>query len=605
MVRVTALIDRVGAGVDAIDVFCGFGGSSQGIHRAGATVRAAANHNQLAIECHAANFPDTDHWRSDLIDPDSGDYLDPADLPRARFAWFSPGCTHHSQANAAKQYAQGRQASLFGDDDFDEVAYAKSERSRVTMSCVLRYCDRNRPEIVVVENVVEVCHWGPGRDGSTFQWWVRELELLGYDHEELFLNSGFFPPCPQSRDRIYIVAWRRGNRKPDLDYRPTAYCVSDRCAGKIVDAVQAWKPRKPSWPLPRWGKYGAQYIYACPDCNAEVVPVQWPAYSAINWENLGPRICDRESLGMAPLAQSTLDRNRRALGKFRNGPPVIVPCKAIWGSDRSVVEPFVTQTTQQDKALLVQGSTMARRTHATEGALFDQWPPAMAGNNSLGVALNGVTMPVHGNDYERPGQTRARSVVDPMFTLAASQQFGFAQMPSLVEMRGGGSITSGQHAVTDPAHTVTAGGFHHGLVSPALFSKINGGPTDTAWHDVFGPLNTVTGRDTHGLLVLPWVEQFRSDPAAISEQLATVMTHARHALASIEAVPFDQITDEELGQVRFRMLDPDPELRRTMAFDDDYILLGNKTQMTSGLGNAVTPPVAGWVTGRCMASLRG
>lgn len=458
--------------------------------------------------------------------------------------------------------------------------------------------------------VVHNCHWGPGRDGSTFQWWIRELELLGYEHEQCFFNSGFFPPCPQSRDRIYIVAWRKGNQKPDLDYRPTACCTSERCGGKIVQAVQAWKPRKASWPLERWGKHGSQYVYACPDCSREVLPVQWPAYSAINWANLGPRLDERASLGMPDLADSTEDRIRRALGKFRNGPPVVVPCKAIWGSDRSVLEPFVTQTTQQDKALLVQGSIIKNNGDAAE-AKYRGHPlgsplGAVTASPTQSLALfNGVSFPVHGNDWERPGQTRARSLVDPMFTLAASQNFGFAHMSALVEMRGGGSITSGQHAVTDPAHTVTAGGFHHGLVSPALFTKQNGGPGDTAWHDVADPFGTITGRDTTGLLVLPWVEQFRSDPIAISEQLATVMTHARHALASIEAVPFDQITDDELGSVRFRMLEPDPELRRTMAFGDDYILLGNKTQMTSGLGNAVTPPVANWITERCMATLRG
>jgi site-specific DNA-cytosine methylase len=58
-------------------------------------------------------------------------------------------------------------------------------------------------------------------------------------------------------------------------------------------------------------------------------------------------------------------------------------------------------------------------------------------------------------------------------------------------------------------------------------------------------------------------------------------------------------------QSRFRMLEPHPELRRAMAFDDDYILLGNKTEMTAGLGNAVTPPVATWITGRCLDTLRG
>ena len=43
------------------------------------------------------------------------------------------------------------------------------------MSCVLRYADKHKPEIIVVENVVEVTLWGPGRDGSTFAWWKRTL----------------------------------------------------------------------------------------------------------------------------------------------------------------------------------------------------------------------------------------------------------------------------------------------------------------------------------------------------------------------------------------------------------------------------------------------
>jgi DNA (cytosine-5)-methyltransferase 1 len=63
-------VARRGTTVHAIDLFCGYGGSSQGLHASGADVRLAANHNQLAIDCHAANFPDTEHVRADLSDPD-------------------------------------------------------------------------------------------------------------------------------------------------------------------------------------------------------------------------------------------------------------------------------------------------------------------------------------------------------------------------------------------------------------------------------------------------------------------------------------------------------------------------------------------------------
>lgn len=46
-------------------------------------------------------------------------------------------------------------------------------------------------------------------------------------------------------------------------------------------------------------------------------------------------------------------------------------------------------------------------------------------------------------------------------TQHTAQAFGFASMASLVEMRGGSSIKSGQHPITESIHTVTAGGFRH------------------------------------------------------------------------------------------------------------------------------------------------
>lgn len=592
-----ALVNRTGATVDAVELFGGFGGTAQGVHAAGAEIKVAANHLPIATECYAANFPGTDVRRADLVDVDAADYIDPADLPPARLLLASPSCRYHSRANAHKVYQRGLQASLPGlEDDFDHDAYANSERSRVTMMCVIRYAAKHRPELVMVENVVEVCFWGPDRDGSTFRWWLNEWTKLGYDYEVLFLNSAHFAPCPQRRERCYICFWLKGNRRPDLDYRPDAQCPSDRCGGAMVKAERVWKPRKDTWPLPRWGEYGRQYYYVCPDCRHVVEPLAWPAYSAIDFSNLGHTIGERADAGK-PLAPATIERVRRALVRFGSTPPVIVP----------VTAPFTTQTAQQDKALVVAGSVLPLRSgRPRAGRLVDPLATVVANGPGHALAVHGSLMVAAGNTFERPGSTcRSRSLADQMWTQHATPAMACAWLPALVEMHGGGSIISGQRPVTDPLHTVTAGGMHHGLVAPpALFSKINGGPGDTAWHHIGEPLNTVTAHDTHGLLVLPWLEQWRSDPAAITEQLATVMTHLRHSLCS--ATPeLDPLSDSDLDQVRFRMLEPDPELRRAMAFEDTFILLGNKRQMTAGLGNAVTPPVATWIARQLLATLDG
>jgi site-specific DNA-cytosine methylase len=635
------VVTRLGTTVDAVDLFCGYGGTSGAVRAAGAEITVAANHSQLAIECHAANFPGVDHRRADLSDPHSADYIDPADLPAATLLVASPSCKFHSMANAKKVYARGPQSAL-ADEDFDEVAYANSERSRVTMLCPLRYAAKHRPELVLVENVVEAAKWGPDRDGSTFRWWLAEWEKLGYEHETLFFNSMFFPPCPQSRDRMYVVCWRRGNRQPDLDYRPRAQCTSDRCQGTLVDAVQTWKTPTAAWPVARWGKYDQQYTYNCPVCHSRVHPVAWPAYSAIDWSNLGPRIDERDGLGMNPLAPATIERIRRGVTKFRGGPPLLIPAKATWGVDRPVSGVFPTQTSEGERGLVIDGAVVPLRTNGKAAGGGDSMRTVVAGNvghavigrpfvvknngaideakyrahpitDPLGaltahpsqqLAIDGVTVVAAGHTFERAGSAcRTRPLAEPLFTQHGSEALGFAHSPFVTPLRGGGSV-DGQSAVADALGTISAGGLHHGLTSPALFEKLNGGPGDTAWHTMADPLNTVTSRDTHGMIVLPWLEQWRSNPVAITEQLATVMSRLRHSLGSMKA-DLEPVTDEQLGAIRFRMLSPDPELRRAMAFADDYILLGNKTQVTSGLGNAVTPPVATWITERCLATLGG
>jgi DNA (cytosine-5)-methyltransferase 1 len=614
---VTALIDRVGFDVDAIDVFCGYGGSSQGIHAAGATVKAAANHSALAIECHAANFPNVEHWQCDMVDANDPHVID----RRGKKVRGVPRSVRSATGTVRMVLARVH-PPLTGQRDKAVPAWPTARAARVrrrvrrrrlrqvgTVAChdVVRPAvrgaaparDRRRRERR------RGLPLGPGRDGSTFAWWMRELVNLGYDVEPLFLNSQFFPPCPQSRDRIYIVAWRKGNTRPDLDYRPRAYCTSDTCGGALVDAVQSWKPRTSAWPLDRWGKHGQQYDYRCPDCSMRLDPAAWPAYTAIDWSNLGATIGERSR----PLAPATRERARRAVTKFRGSPPVIIPAKSTWGVDRPVFAPFTTQTSQQDKALV---SMIVKHNGSIEEAKYRGQHiglpfGAITMHPAQSLLSDGAVLPAAGNVHERAGQTRARAVTQPVFTQHATQAFALAHLPTMVTMRGGGSRTSAEF-VTDPFGTVSAGGGrggnHCGLVSPALFAKFNGGPGDTAWHHVHDPLNTITGRDSTGLLVLPWVDEWRHDPDRVTAELAQVMAELRGALASIDTDHLVEISDDELDAVRFRMLDPDPELRRAMAFGDDYVLLGNKGQMTSGLGNAVTPPVASWITERCLATLR-
>jgi len=59
---------------------------------------------------------------------------------------------------------------------------------------------------------------------------------------------------------------------------------------------------------------------------------------------------ERAQLGMNQLATATVERIRQPLAKFGGTPPFIIPTKSVWGTDRSVTQPFTVQITQQDKA---------------------------------------------------------------------------------------------------------------------------------------------------------------------------------------------------------------------------------------------------------------
>lgn len=141
--------------------------------------------------------------------------------------------------------------------------------------------------------------------------WLTAMHALGYDHEAVYLNSMHAHPTPQSRDRMYVVFWKKGNKKPDLAVRPQAYC--HHCA-KNTEAFQAWKKSDV-----KWGKYKQQYIFRCPSCNRAVEPYYYAAFNCIDWSIPGTRIADRKK----PLSANTMKRIQYGIEKYWNVPQII------------------------------------------------------------------------------------------------------------------------------------------------------------------------------------------------------------------------------------------------------------------------------------------
>jgi len=81
--------------MDAIDLFAGLGGFSEGAEQAGVRVVWAANHWPAAVQVHANNHPETEHVCQDLQQADW------TQVPKHDLLLASPACQGHSRARGA------------------------------------------------------------------------------------------------------------------------------------------------------------------------------------------------------------------------------------------------------------------------------------------------------------------------------------------------------------------------------------------------------------------------------------------------------------------------------------------------------------------------
>ncbi|TLF72894.1 DNA cytosine methyltransferase [Nocardia cyriacigeorgica] len=321
------------------DLFCGAGGSSTGaIQIPGVEVRIAANHWQLAVDTHNTNHPTTDHDCADLSQ------VDPRRYPRTDILWVSPECTNHSRAKGQKKL---RPANLFDDEPLPDEA---AERSRATMWDVPRFAEAHGYRAIIVENVAEAVEWAPEwspEKGTLFRSWLSTMDAMGYAHHIVYLNSMhaqlFGQGAPQSRDRLYVVFWRKGDRRPDIERvtRPPAACPD--CGP--VSALQAFKPG-----ASKVAKYRTQYVYRCPNvtCRNQILePAVRPAAEIIDWSDPGTRIGDRTK----PLAAKTMARIQAGIDKYWNHDHIglAVPVEGREGKQaRPVDQPLRTMSTRNE-----------------------------------------------------------------------------------------------------------------------------------------------------------------------------------------------------------------------------------------------------------------
>lgn len=266
-----------------IDCFAGGGGASTGIERAlNRPVDIAIDHDPEAIRMHKVNHPDTLHLTEDIFQVDLQKYVAGRHVS---LMWASPDCTSHSKAKGGQPRNNGL---------------------RILPWSVYKHAKEILPDVIIMENVEEIQHWGPldengypikERMGEDYNKFIDAMKSLGYEIESKELVAADYG-APTSRKRWYAILRRDG------------------------------KPIR--WPEPthnRYGTDGKKRWLACGDY--------------IDWSDLGKSIFDRKK----PLAEATMRRIANGYRKYiaENENPYIVRETKVGDSREQLLTAFITK----------------------------------------------------------------------------------------------------------------------------------------------------------------------------------------------------------------------------------------------------------------------
>lgn len=570
-----------------VDNFAGGGGASTGIEAAtGRDIDVAINHDEEAIAMHTANHPRTRHHCQSIwsIDPLDAVTIDGTPQP-VRLAWFSPDCTHHSNARGGKPREKG----------IRDLAW-------VVVSWVERLGPKLKPAVIKVENVEEFLTWGPlddvgkripGRNGEEFAKWVAALRRYGYKVEWKVLKASRYG-TPTIRKRLCLIA---------------------RCDGLPI-----------VWPE---------------ETNGPGTPAPYrTAAECIDWSIPCPSIFLTKEEGRAigvkrPLADATMARIAKGIQRYviDAAQPFIVNL-THHGGDRveSVEEPFktITGAHRGEKALVVPIVSYAQQgggnrsvedpMHTICASTKDQNTIIAAHitkfhEGSVGHAADEPLHTITSNSYiKRPGGNVPLGIV----AATIERQFGASAGASIVEplgtvMAGGGgksalvtaflaqyntnpdgSVNAG-HDAREPVSTISTKGPHQGVVAAHLISLKGSdrrdGPVDE-------PVPAITAGGLHVGEVRAFLLKYYGGESSdeghdIDAPLGSVTTRDRFGLVMVQGEPY-QIVD-----IGMRMLTP-RELFAAQGFPADYVIdpIGpsgkplTKTAQIRMCGNSVCPPLA-------------
>lgn len=192
--------------MNAIDLFAGWGGFTEGATQAGARVVWAANHWPVAVAAHAANHPTTEHACQDVTAADW------SQAPAHDLLLASPPCPGHSTASQPKRRPY-------------------HDKLRGSAWAVVDAAAACRPKALIVENVPGFLRW------DLLPSWIGALTALGYTITTQIVHANEHG-VPQLRKRAFVV----GIQGRTFAYRPPSPGLRPAISSCIAAESSDWRP---------------------------------------------------------------------------------------------------------------------------------------------------------------------------------------------------------------------------------------------------------------------------------------------------------------------------------------------------------------------------
>ena len=572
-----------------IDLFCGAGGTSTGIHLADANAKviACVNHDQNAIRSHKANHPDCLHFTEDVRDLKVIERLRVLVSnirrkdPTAKInLWASLECTNYSKAKGG----------LPRDAD-----------SRTLAESLYLYIEAINPDYIYIENVREFMAWGPldqnGRpisrnNGRDYVKWSNKIQEYGYAYDYKLLNAADFGAYT-SRLRYF---GQFATPPLPLSWPETTHVKEIVDEGMFVQKKKKWKPVK-------------EVLDLCDE---------------------GESIFTRKK----PLVENSLKRIYAGLIKFVAGGEEAFTKVYNSGNDaqrvKSVNEPIGSLTTQNSHALV--SSVYLYHNHGGQPS-SKVWSVDRPTRTITTTPNHRIVKTVFLNTYY--GKGTSVNVDTPGPTLTTKDRISKIEAQFLVnQYNGGGQLTP----LKRPAPTITTNPKSK-MASVQMMDQQYGQSKPT---DLEQPLGTIATNPKYNLLTAtPWIlnPHFNNVGKTVEEPNATI-TASRHyhylvnpqyaskgasvdkpsptIIARQDKAPmyllqrdvtceFAIVVYEDdsptmvkikefmalygIADIKMRMLKVE-ELLRIQGFPEDYQLKGTKTEQKKFIGNAVVPVIA-------------